>query len=385
MLLTERPAPGAPATRRASVSWRHLDWLLAATVVVIGAFGCVMVYTASRATVGRSDLDKQALFMVLGTVVMLVVARIDYRHWRNWAMLLYGLSILLLLGVFVVGRHANGAQAWFQVGPFEFEPSEFAKIALILALAAYASSFKGRVDLRGFLSIVAMTLVPFLLVYKQPDLGTALVLLAVLLVMLLVAGVRMRHFVVLLLVGVIGMVGVVELGVLKAYQTARITSFIHTPNTANPSLLETVAGANIYNVVESKNAISNGGVLGQGIGKGTATNTSLVPEQSTDFIFSAVGEQVGLVGSVLLLGLFLLVIWRTWLAASMSRDLFGSLLCAGVLAMLVFQIFENAGMAMGIMPVAGIPLPWMSYGGSAVLIDFIGIGLVLSVRLHRFN
>ena len=144
-----------------------------------------------------------------------------------------------------------------------------------------------------------------------------------------------------------------------------------------------MAGANIYNLVESKNAISHGGLLGQGIGKGSATNLSQVPSQQTDFIFSAAGEQVGLVGCALLLGLFLLVLWRTWLAAAQSRDLFGTLVCVGVLGMLAFQIFENIGMAMGMMPVAGIPLPWMSYGGSAVIVEFVVVGLVLSVRMRR--
>jgi rod shape determining protein RodA len=231
--------------------------------------------------------------------------------------------------------------------------------------------------------VLALAIVPFVLVYKQPDLGSALVLLAVLIAVLLIAGARMRDIGILALIGVLAITMVVELGVLKSYQQARLTSFLNTPNKVSQQLLQTNAGANIYNLVESKNAISHGGLLGRGIGKGSATNLSQVPEQQTDFIFSAAGEQVGLVGCALLLALFLLVLWRTWLAASEARDLFGTLLCVGVLAMLAFQIFENVGMAMGIMPVAGIPLPWMSYGGSAVLIEFAAVGMVLSVRMRR--
>jgi len=392
MALTDvRPAPGAHVSRRGPSAWRYMDYPLAVVVAATAAFGCLMVYTATRVALesngesGSAYLKKQLLFTGIGVVAMLVVARIDYRHWRDWAVVIYGFSLFLLVAVFGVGHKALGSQEWFQVGPFEFEPSEFAKVALIIAIAAYASGFKGHLTRRGFLTIVLMTLVPFALVYKQPDLGTALVMLAVLVVMLLVAGARGRHLAALILVGVVGIVAVVELGVLHKYQEQRLTSFIHTPAVAKPSMLQTVAGANIYNVVESKNAISHGGMLGQGIGHGSATNLSQVPEQQTDFIFSAAGEQVGFVGCALLLLLFLVVVWRSWQAATLSRDLFGTILCAGVVAMLVFQIFENVGMTMGIMPVAGIPLPWMSYGGSAVVMEFIAIGLVLSVRAHRFS
>jgi rod shape determining protein RodA len=390
MLADVRAAPGA-VSRRTPAGWRHFDYLLAVTVTAIACFGCLMVYTATRVALesngeaGSTYLKKQALFTGIGVVIMVALARIDYRRWRDWGLAVYGFSLFLLLAVLGVGHKALGSQEWFQFGPFEFEPSEFAKAALVVGIAAYASRFKGQLTLRGFLTIVAMTLVPFGLVYKQPDLGTALVMLAILIVMLLVAGARLRHLLVLILVGVVGIVAVVELGVLHKYQEQRLVSFADTPAVASPSLLQTVAGANIYNVVESKNAISHGGVLGQGIGKGSATNLSQVPEQQTDFIFSAAGEQVGLVGSALLLLLFLMVIWRSWQAANSSRDLFGTLLCVGVVAWLVFQVFENVGMTMGIMPVAGIPLPWMSYGGSAEVMEFVAVGLVLSVRMHRFR
>jgi rod shape determining protein RodA len=229
-----------------------------------------------------------------------------------------------------------------------------------------------------------MAAVPFVLVYKQPDLGSALVLLAILATVIVVAGARARHLAVLALIAVVAMVAVVQLGLLKGYQESRIASFLHTPAQVSPKLLQSYAGVNIYNVVESKAAISHGGLLGSGIGHGSATNTSQVPEQKTDFIFSAVGEQVGLVGSALLLLLFLVVLWRTWQAALLSRDDFGRLLCAGVIGYLLFQTFENVGMTMGIMPVAGIPLPWVSYGGSAVLAEFAAVGLVLNVRMRRY-
>jgi rod shape determining protein RodA len=225
--------------------------------------------------------------------------------------------------------------------------------------------------------------VPFALIYKQPDLGTALVLVAVLIAVLVVGGAKGRYLAALTLVAILGVVGVIHYGVLKTYQRERLTSFVNTPNKVDARLLATAAGSNIYNVAESKITISNGGILGKGIGKGLQTNLSYVPEQRTDFIFTAVGEQVGLVGSALLLMLFLLVLWRIWRTASLAADTLGTLICVGVLAMIVFQVFENVGMTMGIMPIAGIPLPLVSYGGSAVIATFLGVGLVLSVGMRR--
>lgn len=390
-LIDDRPAPGATTRRRGPTPWRHLDPVLVLAVLAIAAFGVVMVWTTTRIpleTAGLSGIataKKQAIFCVIGVGVMFTVAAVDYRRYRDWAPLLYGLSLFLLAGLFVAGHRSNGSQGWFQVGPLQFEPSEFAKIALIVALAAYAATFKGRLAGKSLLAVIGMGAVPFVLVYKQPDLGSGLVLLAVLAVVIVVAGARSRHLAVLGLIAVVAMVAVVQLGILKGYQQARLTSFLHTPNKVSQQVLQSPAGVNIYNVVESKDAISHGGVLGRGIGHGSATNLSQVPEQSTDFIFSAVGEQVGLAGSAVLLVLFLIVLWRTWQAAVLSRDLFGRLLCAGVLGYLLFQTFENIGMTMGIMPVTGIPLPWVSYGGSAVLVEFAAIGLALNVRMRRFS
>lgn len=390
MLATDtRPAPGATSRRSGPSVWRQLDFVLVGGVVLLAAFGVVMVWSATRVPLASSGLPgdytakKQAIFSIAGVAVMLVMARIDYRRWKDWAPALYGLGLLALVAVFVVGRRVKGAQAWFQVGPYQLEPSEFVKITLIIGLAAYAARWKGHLPARAVAVILVLTAVPFVLVYKQPALGSALVLLAIAATVIVIGGARMRLVAALAAVAVLLVAGVLQLGILKGYQRARITSFVNTPNVVNPSLLQTVAGANIYNLVESKNAISHGGLLGQGIGKGSATNLSQVPSQQTDFIFSAAGEQVGLVGCALLLGLFLLVLWRTWLAAAQSRDLFGTLVCVGVLGMLAFQIFENIGMAMGMMPVAGIPLPWMSYGGSAVIVEFVVVGLVLSVRMRR--
>jgi rod shape determining protein RodA len=389
-MLRTSPAPGVVAERKRSPLWQHVDPLLIGATLLIGAFGCLMVYTATRDELEAAGLSptyylkKQAIFMALGVLVMLTIMAIDYRRYRDWAAAIYGLTILMLLAVYAVGHKSRGSQAWFQVGNYQLEPSEFAKIGLIVALATYCAAAKGRLRARSLLVVLVLSAIPFALIYKQPDLGTALVLAAVLVAVLLIGGASARHLGVLAVIAVVLGIGVVHFGVLKSYQQARLTSFVNSPNNPSAALLQSRAGANQYNLAESKITIGDGGLFGKGIGNGTQTNLSYVPEQYTDFIFTAVGEQVGLVGSGLLLVLFAIVMWRTWRAATLARDLVGTLICVGVLAMLVFQVFENIGMTMGIMPVAGIPLPLMSYGGSAVIATFAAVGLVANVRMRRF-
>jgi rod shape determining protein RodA len=254
-----------------------------------------------------------------------------------------------------------------------------------VALAAFVALGKGRVSARTLVVGLVLFAIPFALIYKQPDLGSALVLLAVLVAVVLIGGVQARQLLALGVIGIVISVGVVHFGVLKTYQRDRLTSFVNAPDQPDPKLLQSVSGANEYNQAQAKVAIANGGISGRGIGKGSQTNLAYVPEQRTDFIFTAVGEQTGLIGSALLLGLFAIVIWRTWRAATLSRDLAGTLICVGVLAVIAFEVFENIGMTMGIMPVAGIPLPLMSYGGSAVIATFAALGLVENVRMRRFS
>ena len=369
--------------RNPGAAWRHIDFALIIAVVGVACFGALMIYSASRDRLQASGIDpayfvkRQAVFVAIGLAVMVLAAAIDYRRLRDVAPVFYIGTVLVLLAVFSpLGQKSRGSQAWFAIGSYQLEPSEFAKVALILALAAFCALYKGRLRARHLVVVLALATVPLALIYKQPDLGTSLVLGAVLFTVLLVGGARGRHLVLLGLIGAFAVVGVLHFGVLKQYQRDRLTAFLDpTTNTQ----------ASAYNLDQSKIAISSGGVSGKGLFKGTQTNLSYVPEQHTDFIFTAVGEQLGLIGSALLLGLFVLMVWRIWRTASISRDLLGTLLCVGVLAMLVFQIFENIGMTMGIMPIAGIPLPFMSYGGSAVVASFAAVGLVLNVHMRRFS
>jgi rod shape determining protein RodA len=348
----------------------------------VACFGLLMIYSATRDKLQAQGIDpgfylkRQAAFVVVGMVAMVVAASIDYRRLRDFAPVFYVGSVLALLAILSpLGKRSKGAQAWFQLGAYQVEPSEFAKIALILALAAICASYRGRLGGKQLVIVLGLAAAPFALIYKQPDLGTALVLGVILFSVLLIGGVKGRHLAVLVAVGVLAVVAVLHFGALKQYQRDRLTAFLDSSSNVRAT----------YNLSQSKIAIGSGGVSGKGLFKGTQTNLSYVPEQQTDFIFTAVGEQLGLLGSALLLGLFVLIVWRTWRAATTARDQTGTLICVGVLAMLVFQVFENVGMTMGIMPIAGIPLPFMSYGGSAIVAAFAGIGLVLNVQMRRYS
>jgi rod shape determining protein RodA len=320
---------------------------------------------------------RQGTFTLLGVGVMAVATLVDYRRLRDWAWALYGATMLMLVGVLSpLGQQSKGAQAWFGFGPFQLQPAEFAKVALILTLGALLAMWAGDIDLRRLGLLLAVSGAPMALILLQPDLGTVLVLVSIVLGMLLVAGLRVRYILALTLIGLIGIFGTLNSSVLKQYQKDRLTAFLDP---------ERDTQGTTYNVTQSQTAIAAGGVTGNGLFDGRQTQLGFVPEQQTDFIFTAVGEELGLVGAATVLGLYGVIVWRIWRTAQLARDLLGTLLCVGVLSMLVFQIFENVGMAMGIMPVTGIPLPLLSYGGSSTVATFAALGLVLNVHMRRFR
>jgi rod shape determining protein RodA len=354
--------------------------------VTVALVGVVMVYTATRGILlaqgedTRTYLKKQALFVVLGVIGMIIVAVFDYRRLEPIAGILYGLSVLSLLGVMAVGSHVQGSERWFSVGPIEIQPSEFAVLGLILVVAAYCDRRQEEgLAWKDVFKLLILAGIPIALVLIQPDLGTAIIMMIVLLVMLAVAGLPIRILILLLLGVALVAVVAFESGILHAYQIARLTTFLNPNSTStNPNVVSA-----IYNTTEAKNAIGSGGFLGTGLLHGAQTNLGYVPEQSTDFIFTAVGEQLGFVGSVGLLALLGVVAWRVLAAAGHSRDIFGRLVCAGLFTFVAFSVFQNAGMTMGIMPITGIPLPFVSYGGTAVICFFLAVGLALSVGAHR--
>jgi len=371
-----------PLRRGATAAWRHIDLALLFSSVACADMGVLMVFSATESKLREQGLDphmylkRQSVWVLLGLAVLAVMVTVDYRVLRDIAPFIFiGAFLLLLLVLSPIGSSTRGAQAWFQFGSFQLEPSEWAKLALIVCAAAYGSTHRGDLDGRRLLTVLGLAFVPMALIYLQPDLGTDLVFGAILIGVLVVAGARPRHIAIICGVAVVGMVAVVQLGVLKQYQVDRLTAFANPTNDPQHSA---------YNLSQAKAAIGSGGLFGKGLFKGTQTNLSFVPEQQTDFIFTVVGEELGFAGAFTLLALFAVVVWRTWRTATLARDLFGTLLCVGILAMFVFQIFENVGMTMGIMPITGIPLPFMSYGGSSTVANFAAVGLVLNVHMRRF-
>jgi rod shape determining protein RodA len=389
MALSTRPQLGPDRSRRdLSAPWRHLDPVLLVCSLAVAALGVVMVYSATRNGVGPTKLPsdaprdqaylvKQVGFVAAGVVIMAVVASIDYRKYRDWIVPIYVVMCLMLgLVVTPLGSTTKGSQSRFELAGFQLQPSEIAKVVLVLALASLFAAWKGDIDVRRLGIALGAAGLPMALIMLQPDLGTALVFIAITVAVFLAAGVRGRYLAVLALVGVVGVVGILQSNVLAQYQKDRLTTFLD-PN-------REVAGAT-YNVSQSQTTIANGGVWGKGLFEGPQTRLGFVPEQQTDFIFTVVGEELGFVGAATLLVLFAIVMWRTWRAAQLARDQLGTLICVGVLAMFGFQVFESVGMTMGIMPVTGIPLPFMSYGGSSTIACFMAIGLVLNVHMHRFR
>ncbi len=379
MATTALPGRATLSRRDGAAPWRHVDLTLLGAVFCIAALGVLMVYSATR-NLGVDEgyfLRRQAVFSLIGLGVMGLVATVDYRIFRDFAPVIYSACVAgLILVLSPLGSNRRGAQAWFQLAGFQLQPSELAKVGLIVCIAAYGAAHRGDLDARRLLTALALAGLPMALINLQPDLGTVLVFAAILMGTLLVAGARPRHMALLTLAGVVAVVAVFQLGLLKEYQKDRLGAFLHpSENTQRSS----------YNLNQSKIAIANGSLTGKGLFQGTQTKLSYVPEQHTDFIFTVVGEELGLAGSGLLLSLFALVVWRTWRAAALAKDISGTIMCVGVLAMLVFQVFENVGMTMGIMPITGIPLPLMSYGGSATIATFAALGLVLNVHMRRFS
>jgi rod shape determining protein RodA len=377
-----RPTSFRQRSRLDAAPTRHFDVLLVGSAIAIAVLGLVMVYSTTHESVRGDELyfvKRQALFVGLGIVAMFCVLSIDYRRLRDFSIFAYVATVVALVAVLApVGSSVKGHQAWFQLpGGFTLQPAEFAKFGIIVALAGYCTQYRGELDLWRLTTILFLAVVPIGLVLLQPDLGTFMVFAVVIVALLAVAGVSFRQFVVLGLLALTGIYAVMSLGVLKQYQLDRLTTFIDPKSGGSRDTA--------YNQEQSKQAIANGRVTGEGLTHGGQTQGNFVPEQHTDFIFTAVGEELGFVGAVALLALFAIVLWRTWRTAQLARDFFGVLVCVGVLAMLAFQMFENIGMTMGIMPVTGIPLPLMSYGGSSIITTFACIGLVANVGMRRFS
>ena len=362
---------------------RHLDPALLLATLLLSAFGVLMVFSATIHKQEAAGLDpnafmeRQIIFAIVGTGLLIAMSMFDYRHLRAFAPVLYAVALIgLALVLTPLGDVRGGASRWINLGAFQAQPSELAKLAVLVAMAAFLAERKGDVRARDVAAVCGIALLPMILIYLQPDLGTTLVFVILLSVSLLIGGAKLRHFGALALIGLIAVVSVIQLGLLKEYQIERVTAFLD----ASPDVQ-----SEGYNLTQSKIAIASGGMQGKGLrAENTQTSLDFVPEQHTDFIFTAVGEQLGFVGSVTLLGLFVLLIWRALRIAAMSRDMFGTLIAGGIAAYWVFQVFVNVGMTMGIMPITGIPLPFISYGGSSLLTNYLCVGLLLNIHMRRY-
>ena len=309
----------APARRRSATSadalpeWMlHVDWILVTATLAVAALGIVMVYSATKGTEDSPTtyfLQRQALFVILGIGLMAAVAAFDYRRLRDWAIPIAGVALILLFGVLTpLGTESKGIQAWYEFAGFQLQPAELGKLALIIGLAAFLTLEKQDIDGKRLAIILGVSAVPMALIMLQPDLGTVLVFGITSLAIVFVAGARPRHFAVLLLIGIIGTVGILNSNVLDEYQQNRLTTF------ANPD----AAGEEGYNQQQSQQAIGAGQISGQGLFKGTQTGLGFVPEQHTDFIFTVVGEELGLIGGSVLLGLLTIILWRVWRTAQLA-------------------------------------------------------------------
>jgi len=362
--------------------WIRVDVSIVVLAIGLVALGLVVVYSATRGlpdpdtgAFDRSFIERQLVFVAAGGFFGAAVAAVDYRKTKLAVPVIYAATVALLLGLFVFGENFNGARSWYSFGFITLQPSEFAKLTLIVALASWFSSVQSRDGLQFVNVMLGLGLAGVFagLVLVQPDFGTVMVYAAIVAGIVVVAGVSMRHVVAVLSFVALAITAMIQRGYLRETQLNRFTAFVDPENVAR------------YNVNQSEIAIGNGGLTGKGLFQGTQNNNSLVPEKETDFIFSVLGEEFGFVGSAILLLLFGLLLLRIWRVAHLAEDDYGRLICVGVFSMFLFQAFQSVGMNMGMMPVTGIPLPLISYGGSSMLTSLLALGLVENVHAHRLR
>ena len=385
--MTTFPAAGGRFREERDPWWFVVDPLLILSVMAITAMGALLVYSATRGPATELDpadtsfLTRQVLFAVVGAGFGLFAALINIERIRSLVGVAYIATLGLLFGVVLFGADINGTQAWYRVGGFTFQPSEPGKLVLIVALATVFSG--DRVGFQRMAAGLLLAGVPIGLILLQPDLGTVLVYIVITAVMITMSNISMRLILLLVLAAITAITMIFTSDVLEDYQKDRLTVFVLDDEAVAELGADAVRVA--YNAEQSQIAIGNGGLTGTGLFQGTQTSSNLVPEQQTDFIFSVAGEELGFRGAAILLVLFAVVVLRIWRVAVRASDEFDRLLAVGVMSMFVFQVFQSAGMTMGMMPVTGIPMPFVSYGGSSMLTSMIAIGLILGVYRRRFD
>jgi rod shape determining protein RodA len=363
---------------RRFLSFRDFDWTLLGFVMILSVISILEIYSATMHTKFVGFHKMQILWLIGGLAAMFIFSVIDYHILVDFIHWIYGFCIVSLVAVLAIGTKVLGARRWIKLpGGIHFQPSEWVKLVLIVAVARYFVGLSGReLTWKDIFKAMALVGVPMLLVLKQPDLGTALTYSPILIIGLFLGGIDWKKAGIILLVGLLAVGVVWKSGkVLKPYQKARLTSFI------NPDSDPQGSG---YQIRQSLIAVGDGGVFGRGATKGTQTQGDFLPIPYTDFIFAAFCEEHGFIGAMVVLLLYFLILMRLIQNAQTAADLSGTLIVMGVVAVLIFQIAVNIGMVIGLMPVTGIPLPLMSYGGSSVLFTFLALGMVMNVRMNRF-
>ena len=377
--VTERRQADEVARRLGDLPIRHVDWTLIAITLFLIGFGMLTVYSATHGDIEGNPtyyVMSTAINLLVGLLVMVLMMSFDYRRLKVATPFVYGAFLTLLLVVFLFEK-VMGSARWISLGPLNFQPSEYCKLVLILVLANFFSDNKAEPDsFRSFIIPVAWAAPFMLLVFLQPDLGTTLVLASVLLGMLFLVGCRMRYWLGFVGIGVMGFTFGFVFNIFKPYQVERFMAFLKQ-------------GSNIqqagYHLLQSKIAIGSGQLVGKGLMQGTQTNLDFIPAHHTDFVFAVIGEEMGLLGALVLIGVFCLLMWRGVRIANNARDFYGTMIAFGIVIMFAFQIVVNIGMTIGIMPITGIPLPFISYGGNSLIVSLAAIGLLTNIHMRRFS
>ncbi|MEW6553550.1 MAG: rod shape-determining protein RodA [Actinomycetota bacterium] len=377
--VTERRQTDEVARRLSGLPMRHIDWTLLAITFFLIAFGMLMQYSATRDdTPGNPTyyVLRTSISLLIGLIFMGVMLSFDYRRLKVATPFVYGAFLFFLIVVLFFER-VMGSARWISLGPIDFQPSEYCKLVLVLVLANFFSDNKAEPDsLRSFMIPLLWALPFMLLIFLQPDLGTTLVLVAILLGMLFLVGCRMRYWIGFVAAGAIAFTLGFVFHIFKPYQLERFTAFLKQ-------------GSNIqeagYHLLQSKIAIGSGQLVGKGLMQGTQTNLNFLPAHHTDFIFAVIGEELGLIGALILIGAFCLLLWRGVRIANNARDFYGTMIAYGIVIMFGFQVVVNVGMTMGIMPITGIPLPFISFGGNSLIVSLAAIGLLTNIHMRRFS
>ena len=360
---------------------RRLDWLLLAALVAVVAYGLWAIDGITLRDAGGSSLSRQALYAFAGALVFVVILFIDPDTYRRFRKPIYFGTLGLMILVLATGAATRGSKRWIDVGFFKFQPSEFGKVLFILVLAGFLAERRNAMQsARTPLAAIGFGLLPILLVFVQPDIGTALVYTAAMAAVLFVAGIRWSHLAVLatlatgIALAVLWVLPAAGVNVLKPYQAQRLTGFTHPDNDPR--------GAT-YNLRQSIITVGAGGLRGRGVGGATQTGLDYIPEHATDFAFASLAEERGFFGASILLLLYLLIVWRALKIVAGARDLYCAIVAGGIAFMFLFQVFVNTAMTMGAAPITGIPLPFVSVGGSSLITNFLALGVLQAIHVRR--